>query len=292
MTSSNHKEEKPVSRTNQNTKVQRDNLFISVITPTFNRRNKVVQSIYSSLAWLQEITEGEIIIVDDGSTDGTAEHLRQEFPIELKTGKIRYFKLEQNKGVTGAKQYGVAQAQGEWLIFLDSDDQLVIDSRDDFIDLLKESDDTGLIFFRCLDMDTHELVGIETSSISQPDCHEMLMKWHYGECLPVTRREVSLKFPYDEDLRGSEGIAYYRMTANNVKALVAHFPARLLDRSGEDRLSTRNGLDRRARLKMLTHWRIFSEFRKELGAIGTLTTAARIGVWAFRHIRFILLRRK
>ncbi len=87
---------------------------ISVVIPTFNRREKVRNAARSVLS--QSDTVLEIIIVDDGSTDGTAEALRDEFG-----DRIRVI-AQSNAGVSAARNRGVQVAQGEWIAFLDSDD--------------------------------------------------------------------------------------------------------------------------------------------------------------------------
>jgi glycosyltransferase involved in cell wall biosynthesis len=87
---------------------------ISVVIPTYNRARAVVEAVASVQA--QTLAPSEIIVVDDGSTDGTAEALRQ-----LKA-PIRYVAKE-NGGVSSARNLGVRLAKGEWIAFLDSDDR-------------------------------------------------------------------------------------------------------------------------------------------------------------------------
>lgn len=87
---------------------------ISVIIPTYNRSqslHRALQSVYR-----QTLMPGEIIVVDDGSNDGTEQMLRNEFP------EVRYI-YQQNRGVSAARNRGIAAASGDWLAFLDSDDQ-------------------------------------------------------------------------------------------------------------------------------------------------------------------------
>ena len=90
---------------------------VSVIIPTYNRRDFVREAIASVCA--QTYRDFELIIVDDGSTDGTArivEEFRQE-----RTDSIQYI-FQTNQGVSAARNHGVVRSSGELLTFLDSDD--------------------------------------------------------------------------------------------------------------------------------------------------------------------------
>ena len=87
---------------------------VTVIIPTYNRRALVQQAIDSVLA--QTYTDYEIIVVDDGSTDGTGEALAARYG-----ERIRYF-CQENKGRALARNLGIAEALGEYVSFLDSDD--------------------------------------------------------------------------------------------------------------------------------------------------------------------------
>ena len=85
----------------------------SVIIPLFNRVHLVERALSSVRA--QTAPPTEIIAVDDGSTDGSAELITSEHPDVV---LIR----QENQGVGGARNSGMAAATGEWLAFLDSDD--------------------------------------------------------------------------------------------------------------------------------------------------------------------------
>jgi glycosyltransferase involved in cell wall biosynthesis len=86
---------------------------VSVIIPTYNRRAMVLEAIDSALA--QSVTAFELIVVDDGSTDGTGEHLiRVHKPIRIE-------RIE-HSGPAAARNRGVALAGAPLIAFLDSDD--------------------------------------------------------------------------------------------------------------------------------------------------------------------------
>ncbi len=86
---------------------------ISVIIPSYNRADILSHAVDSVLA--QTLPASEILIVDDGSTDSTVEKFcRMPAPVRLIS--------KANGGVSSARNAGVAQARGEWLAFLDSDD--------------------------------------------------------------------------------------------------------------------------------------------------------------------------
>jgi glycosyltransferase involved in cell wall biosynthesis len=88
---------------------------VSVIIPTFNRLRYLRRAIDSVLA--QTMPVDEIVVVDDGSTDGTAEALPKWYG-----SAIRIIRQER-AGVSGARYRGIREAHGEWIAFLDSDDE-------------------------------------------------------------------------------------------------------------------------------------------------------------------------
>ena len=87
---------------------------ISVVIPTYNRADKVQKAVASVLA--QSLPVLEIIVVDDGSSDGTEQSLRAAF-----ADRVRYF-FQANQGASVARNRGVEEARGKWIAFLDSDD--------------------------------------------------------------------------------------------------------------------------------------------------------------------------
>ena len=87
---------------------------VSVIIPTYNRSKYVTKAIDSVLA--QTYRDFEIIVVDDGSTDNTKEVLKPY------TDRIKYL-YQENTGVSAARNAGIRAAGGQWIAFLDSDDE-------------------------------------------------------------------------------------------------------------------------------------------------------------------------
>jgi glycosyltransferase involved in cell wall biosynthesis len=87
--------------------------LVSVIIPTYNRGWIVKEAIESVLK--QDFTDFELIVVDDGSTDNTAEILHG-FGSDIRVIK------QSNRGVSAARNRGIQASVGRWIAFLDSDD--------------------------------------------------------------------------------------------------------------------------------------------------------------------------
>ena len=87
---------------------------VSVVIPTFNRGHTLNRAIDSVLG--QTLLPSEIIVVDDGSTDGTEELISTEY------SSVSYIRSE-NRGVSAARNLGMKAAKSDWFAFLDSDDQ-------------------------------------------------------------------------------------------------------------------------------------------------------------------------
>lgn len=88
--------------------------LFSVIVPVYNRETTVDRCVDSVLR--QQFDDFELIVVDDGSTDGTAAVLER-----YQDGRVRILR-QSNAGVSAARNAGAAMARGEYLVFLDSDD--------------------------------------------------------------------------------------------------------------------------------------------------------------------------
>ena len=86
---------------------------ISVIIPSHNRAGLLPRALDSVLAQSQPVAQ--IIVIDDGSTDHTAQLLAGRYP------RVDYIR-QPNRGVSAAKNAGLARARHEWLCLLDSDD--------------------------------------------------------------------------------------------------------------------------------------------------------------------------
>ena len=92
-------------------------MLVSVIMPTFNCEQYIAAAIESVLA--QTITDWEIQIIDDGSTDNTIEVLK---PYLERYSAIHYYRLPQNSGPAVARTEAIKRASGKYVAFLDSDD--------------------------------------------------------------------------------------------------------------------------------------------------------------------------
>ncbi len=89
----------------------------SVIIPAFNVRDCLRRAIYSALE--QTLPPLEVIVVDDGSTDDTADLVRK---ISREEPKVKLKLMPGNRGPSAARNAGIADANGEWIALLDADD--------------------------------------------------------------------------------------------------------------------------------------------------------------------------
>ena len=113
---------------------------ISVIIPTHSRPHLLPRAVESALA---AGTDVEVIVVDDASTDDTAEACRA-----LKG--ISYIRLAHNQGVAGARNVGVLSSSAEYLAFLDDDDLRLPGSLDLQLAILRNTPGAALIYGQAL----------------------------------------------------------------------------------------------------------------------------------------------
>lgn len=108
---------------------------ISIFTPTYNRK-KLLRNLYDSLL-IQTDMRFEWLIIDDGSSDGTEEQVREW----IKDNKIRiHYKYQNNSGKISAMKNAIMLCENEWLICVDSDDLLTNEA----VEIMYKHIDNGL----------------------------------------------------------------------------------------------------------------------------------------------------
>ena len=112
--------------------------LVSVVVPTYNRAALVVAAVRSALA--QTWTRLEVVVVDDGSTDDTAAALAA-----LADDRVRYVRQD-NAGVSAARNRALAEARGDLVAFLDSDDSWLPWKLEAEVAVLDRHPDAGLVW--------------------------------------------------------------------------------------------------------------------------------------------------
>ena len=100
-------------------------MMITVITPTYNRTDYLANAIDSILA--QTFTDFELIVVDDNKPDSEARKLTAEVMSHYTDPRIRYIQNERNLGGAASRNVGISMAKGEYIAFLDDDDEYLSD---------------------------------------------------------------------------------------------------------------------------------------------------------------------
>jgi glycosyltransferase involved in cell wall biosynthesis len=170
---------------------------VSVVIPTYNRLAYLMEALRS--VFVQTFSDYEVIVVDDGSTDGT------EAALGAYADRIRYLHQE-NQGAAAARNLGIGRARGEWIAFLDSDDMWEPEALERLTRATEEHPEAGLItsWGRVVDADgrpTDRIVGKRSPGpFFTPE--SFLEKDSGGVLTPMVRRHLLARAGgYDESLR-------------------------------------------------------------------------------------------
>lgn len=163
--------------------------LISVIIPTYNRKKVLSRAIGSVLA--QKGVDLELIIVDDGSTDGTSEYgvQRTAYGEKIKNGAgnstlrtpsavpIRFF-FQSNQGPAAARNLGIKEAKGEWIAFLDSDDEWKPGKLKAQLEFFRENPE----YLICQTEEIWVRNGVRVNPMKK---HKKSGGWIFEKCLPL-----------------------------------------------------------------------------------------------------------
>jgi glycosyltransferase involved in cell wall biosynthesis len=173
--------------------------LVSCIIPTYNRAHIVGRAIRSVLN--QTYKNIEVIVVDDGSQDNT-----QEAVLSIKDERVRYIRLHRNFGVAFARNIGIANARGEFVAFLDSDDYFLPEKIEKQVELMLKDESIGVCYTEVYyEIDNGELVYKESPRI-RGKIYEKLLLFPPHILLPtfLVRKNLLNNLYFDETKRVGE----------------------------------------------------------------------------------------
>jgi len=187
--------------------------MISVIVPVYNGEIYLGECLDSILA--QTYCDIEVIVVDDGSTDSTVGIVRG---YAFTDPRVRYF-FKENGGLSSARNFGLKNARGELVTFVDSDDK--IDPR--FCEImLSEMGDADIIRCGFSHRATHYIpapsVKFSSSYIIKKTLYQT--RFHNSSCAVVYRRTLFDKVRFTEGLYYEDLDIFYRLIEASDKDVV------------------------------------------------------------------------
>lgn len=185
---------------------------VSAIIPTYNRRQLVVRAIQSALAQTRAVEE--IIVIDDGSTDGTGEALAAEF------GDRIVYVRQANAGVSTARNRGMAMARGRYFALLDSDDEWLPEKTARQVEWLETHADFGMVLCDVdrIDAERRPIDVFRRRDVIREDGWVLGMVLQDPALAPVSamfRREVFADVGgFDESLATAEDLDFHLRVAS------------------------------------------------------------------------------
>lgn len=173
--------------------------MISIIIPLYNKEKTILQSIESVLS--QSYRDIELIVVDDGSTDNSVSVVES-----IDDNRLRLI-TQENAGPSAARNTGAKEAKGDWIVFLDADDELCDDALKVMFQYTISHQDADIIDFNKyirkdgkLTLQKHPIEGL----VKNP-----LRSWYFREISPgcghsIFKTSFVIAHPYDERFRRFE----------------------------------------------------------------------------------------
>ncbi|MBI4059635.1 glycosyltransferase [Candidatus Giovannonibacteria bacterium] len=175
--------------------------LVSIVIPAYNAEKYIKEAVDSALA--QTYENVEVVVVDDGSTDGTKNVLESY----VRDGKIKYV-YQKNAGLAGARNTGIRTARGEYIAFLDADDLFLPEKVTEQVKVLEEHPDYDVCYSDLTHFTDgqqrkffHHRYHYPSGNLFEPLLHKQFI----NPLAVFARRSVFEKYGFfDETLRRSE----------------------------------------------------------------------------------------
>lgn len=254
------------------------NAAVSIITPTYNRAH-LLPRVWASL--LKQTEERfQWIIVDDGSTDSTREVVQ-----DFNDSRITYV-WQENQGVNGARNRGEQEISGDYVIYLDSDDELLKQTtlQEMLAEIQATRPEIAWVAFTVVDSEGHAgLYHLPADRLETGYIDHVCEQKIWGEFFPIYRRNVLHISPWPQ-FNGMEALRHWRIVQQR-PALLVNRPARIYHRDVGDNLTgAHSALRRSAQMAEAT-----GQLIKEHQAAWLSHCSCQLGKYSFYRAMYLAL---
>lgn len=211
-------------------------MTVSVVILTFNQRELTLRCLRSLQRFIAD-PEGEVVLVDNGSTDGTADDVARLFP------KVRQIKLDSNLGVAAGRNAGLRECRGEYLMILDNDTIADRDTIFGLAEFLRRHPEVGVVAPRLVSPDgkvqrsfkrfpgvTQKLANLiggrkHTSTTCRVPKKAIEPFYLIGAAQMFTRDVYQMAGPLDENIFFGPEDADFCMSVRSLWKKVVYYPA-------------------------------------------------------------------
>lgn len=175
--------------------------MISVVIPLYNKEASIAQSLRSVLS--QSYQDFEVVLVDDGSTDGSVSIVES-----MQDPRIRLIKQE-NGGPSKARNTGVKNAKGEWILFIDADDEMLPGAIGYFVQKIKAHPNVDMFLGEVLvnnGKSEYLQRKYDEGLVRNPFKAHVFRQLHQCSGTTVYRKSIVEKHPFDKRVRRYEDL--------------------------------------------------------------------------------------
>lgn len=175
--------------------VMKEAPLVSIIMPVYNAEKTLKDAVNSVLE--QAYQKWELVIIDDGSSDGSYRMIRDFSDID---SRIISMRNEKNTGVSETRNKGIASAKGDWIAFLDSDDRWLPDKLEKQIKVIYKKTDASLIYTGSSFLDNEGRKSEYLLKVPETVSYGELLKQNIISCSSVLiKKELMKKYPMKLD---------------------------------------------------------------------------------------------
>ncbi len=190
----------------------------SIIIPTYNRKSLLKDRALSSLL-NQNLKNFEVIVINDGGEDiiEVIEEFRQ------RGLSLKYINNSSNNGPSFARNLGVAQSSGEWICFLDDDDEYINNATEILINIVQKTFKRVLFFphYKIINGKKFLMPKSNGINVDENKILEWVIKWYFISGTYVIKKEVFNKIKFDENIKIGEDLELGINLLRNLKDEIA-----------------------------------------------------------------------
>lgn len=181
-------------------------MLVSIIIPVYNGEKYLRKAIESAINQTTN-EEYEIIVVNDGSTDSSADIVREYMWDPMYEGKVTLFQHLENKGTAAALNTGIKEADGKWIRWLSADDEMLPDCLETLVGVCEDNNTIFYTDYHIIDENSKHVRDF----VEPVRDTSHLWKWFYGNgSTSFIHRDVFEKCGlFDESLRHSEDYEFW-----------------------------------------------------------------------------------